>query len=208
MLKIRRPLGRLIFNMGIAIPGKTVFLIETAPRGPFHNSFSIVFQIWWKFHSALIQFINSEVITFELHTWHNSCADMACAKFCSDMVPYNAVTLKPIFHGIWITMEKSFVKQVPEIYKTSSWWPDDTNSQGFVLIHNLMVCSALLLKCALCTVHYIIHSWEPPFVVTLLFLVNIGDLYFSVYAAIKIHQILLKKLHLITLDINTVTHPW
>ena len=25
------PLGRLIFNMGIAIPGKTVFLIETAP---------------------------------------------------------------------------------------------------------------------------------------------------------------------------------
>ena len=34
MLKIRRPLGRLIFNMGIAIPGKTVFLIETAPS-PF-----------------------------------------------------------------------------------------------------------------------------------------------------------------------------
>ena len=32
MLKIRRPLGRLIFNMGIAIPGKTVFLIETAPE--------------------------------------------------------------------------------------------------------------------------------------------------------------------------------
>ena len=31
MLKIRRPLGRLIFNMGIAIPGKTVFLIDTAP---------------------------------------------------------------------------------------------------------------------------------------------------------------------------------
>ena len=31
MLKIRRPSGRLIFNMGIATPGKTVFLIETAP---------------------------------------------------------------------------------------------------------------------------------------------------------------------------------
>ena len=31
MLKIRRPLGRLIFNMGIAIPDKTVFLIETTP---------------------------------------------------------------------------------------------------------------------------------------------------------------------------------
>ena len=35
MLKIRRPLGRLIFNMGIAIPGKTVFLIETAPRSSY-----------------------------------------------------------------------------------------------------------------------------------------------------------------------------
>ena len=37
MLKIRRPLGRLIFNMGIAIPGKTVFLIETAPRCYIEN---------------------------------------------------------------------------------------------------------------------------------------------------------------------------
>ena len=39
MLKIRRPLGRLIFNMGIAIPGKTVFLIETAPWVPQHVNF-------------------------------------------------------------------------------------------------------------------------------------------------------------------------
>ena len=31
MLKIRRPTGRLIFNMGIPIPGKTVFYIETEP---------------------------------------------------------------------------------------------------------------------------------------------------------------------------------
>ena len=38
MLKIRRPLGRLIFNMGIAIPGKTVFLIETAPRTPISGT--------------------------------------------------------------------------------------------------------------------------------------------------------------------------
>ena len=38
MLKIRRPLGRLIFNMGIAIPGKTVFLIETAPCCFWHTN--------------------------------------------------------------------------------------------------------------------------------------------------------------------------
>ena len=41
MLKIRRPLGRLIFNMGIAISGKTVFLIETAPWASHVNGNSI-----------------------------------------------------------------------------------------------------------------------------------------------------------------------
>ena len=44
MLKIRRPLGRLIFNMGIAIPGKTVFLIETAPRVSIYENMDY-FQI-------------------------------------------------------------------------------------------------------------------------------------------------------------------
>ena len=46
MLKIRRPLGRLIFNMGIAIPGKTVFLIETAPRC-FGKTFSALYGLKW-----------------------------------------------------------------------------------------------------------------------------------------------------------------
>ena len=46
MLKIRRPLGRLIFNMGIAIPGKTFFLIETAPRIQYLNAiFNLVLMI-------------------------------------------------------------------------------------------------------------------------------------------------------------------
>ena len=43
MLKIRRPLGRLIFNMGIAIPGKTVFLIETAPWYPMIQLLIVAF---------------------------------------------------------------------------------------------------------------------------------------------------------------------
>ena len=44
MLKIRRPLGRLIFNMGIATPGKTVFLIETAPR---RQGVMVIFHFMW-----------------------------------------------------------------------------------------------------------------------------------------------------------------
>ena len=53
MLKIRRPLGRLIFNMGIAIPGKTIFLIETTPRsaknhyGPGSTRDDSILVDWW-----------------------------------------------------------------------------------------------------------------------------------------------------------------
>ena len=39
MLKIRRPLGRLIFNMGIAIPGKPSFLLRRPP-GLFSHKYS------------------------------------------------------------------------------------------------------------------------------------------------------------------------
>ena len=42
MLKIRRPLGRLIFNMGIAIPGKTVFLIETVYIPRVHENTDVI----------------------------------------------------------------------------------------------------------------------------------------------------------------------
>ena len=72
---------------------------------------------------------NSMVISFRSHpscndvnpmkfcTWRSSCAVGACVKYHSDMIPYNGVTLKPIFHGMWITMEKSIVKWAPEIRK-------------------------------------------------------------------------------------------
>ena len=46
----------------------------------------------------------------KLCTWHDSCAVVACEKFCNDIIPCNGVTLKPIFHRISFTMEKSFVK--------------------------------------------------------------------------------------------------
>ena len=52
MLKIRRPLGRLIFNMGIAIPGKTVFLIETAPW--FYKQMTkTIIDLGWSYGSTV-----------------------------------------------------------------------------------------------------------------------------------------------------------
>ena len=54
MLKIRRPLGRLIFNMGIAIPGKTVFLIETAPWAA-PRRWQRWYIVWPQWYRSLLQ---------------------------------------------------------------------------------------------------------------------------------------------------------
>ena len=55
----------------------------------------------------------SDIIAIKFCTWPNSCVVVACAKCCSGMVPYNGVTVIPIFHRIWSTMEKSFLKWAP-----------------------------------------------------------------------------------------------
>ena len=81
-----------------------------SPETHFRNDFSIVIQIRWEFHSAPSC---TELIAVKFCTWHDSCTVMACAKFCSDIIPYNGVTLKPMFYQIWITMEKIFCEMVP-----------------------------------------------------------------------------------------------
>ena len=66
MLKIRRPLGRLIFNMGIAIPGKTIFLIETAPWT--RNVVSLTLNIAIAFMTA--SFLKNAVHSFLVANIH------------------------------------------------------------------------------------------------------------------------------------------
>ena len=64
MLKIRRPTGRLIFNMGIPIPGKTVFLIETGPR------FRYILSYWnIKFTCSLYNVIMNICIFLIKYAW-------------------------------------------------------------------------------------------------------------------------------------------
>ena len=56
MLKIRRPNGRLIFNMGIPIPGKDGLYIETGPRTlvlSFYTDVVFTLFIWNSTHSTL-----------------------------------------------------------------------------------------------------------------------------------------------------------
>ena len=78
----------------------------------FKNDFSIVFSNSMEI-SVHSQPRCGAVTTMTFCTWHDSRAVAACAKCCSDIVSYNGVTLKSIFHRIWIMMEKSFVKWAP-----------------------------------------------------------------------------------------------
>ena len=59
MLKIRRPLGRLIFNMGIATPGKTVFLIETAPWFSANLVKSLQISLGWEMKYTGVRLLNT-----------------------------------------------------------------------------------------------------------------------------------------------------
>ena len=56
----------------------------------------------------------NKVIVTIFGTWHDSWAVVACAKFCCDVIISNWIRAKWIFHHIWIVMEKSLVKWVPE----------------------------------------------------------------------------------------------
>ena len=80
MLKIRRPLGRLIFDMGIAIPGKTVFLIETAPWNFWflNENVSISIQISLKFvrHGP----INNNPVLVQIMAWRRLGIVIFCDK--------------------------------------------------------------------------------------------------------------------------------
>ena len=81
----------------------------------FHSNSTL--EISFCFHPSC-----GEVIALKFCTWHDS-AVMARAKFYSDMIHYNKITLKPIFPRIWITMEKSFVKWAPGIwYRAGKCW--------------------------------------------------------------------------------------
>ena len=85
--------------------------MESWPRyssvwGPFHwrffhrNSNSMEIS----FHSQLD---SNTVIATKFCTWHDSCAVVACAKICCDLMASNGVMARRSFHRIWIAGEKT-----------------------------------------------------------------------------------------------------
>ena len=98
MLKIRRPLGRLIFNMGIAIPGKTVFLIETAPSSlqcdqtgrpsqyclRFHYIYNIK-HYWQGSGWSNVSFLHCHVVPVKSRSWIPISANNFLIRLSSDL---------------------------------------------------------------------------------------------------------------------------
>ena len=62
------------------------------------------------FHSHLD---SNTMIATKFCTWHDSCAVVACAKICCDLMASNGVTARRTFHRIWIAGIKMLVKQAP-----------------------------------------------------------------------------------------------
>ena len=56
-----------------------------------------------------------EFIVKQICTWHDSIAAIVCAKLCSDAFASNKVTVNQQCDSIWIAMDKSLAKLVPEL---------------------------------------------------------------------------------------------
>ena len=65
----------------------------------------------FSFHSHLN---SNTVIATKFCTWHDSCAVVACAKICCDLMASNGVMTRRSFHRIWIAGKKSLVKRAPD----------------------------------------------------------------------------------------------
>ena len=76
---------------------------------PISWTFFFYRNLNWMEISSCSQPICGVAIAMKFCTWHDSCAAMACTKFCSEMILYNGVILKASLYLIWITMGKSFL---------------------------------------------------------------------------------------------------
>ena len=93
----------------------TGFVCGDQAWAPFHlgffhrnsNSMEILF------HSHLD---SNTVIATTLCTWHDSCAVVACANICCDLITSSGITARRSVHRIWIADKKTLVKRAPELF--------------------------------------------------------------------------------------------
>ena len=108
MLKIRRPNGRLIFNMGIAIPSKTVFLIETAPGSSYSRQPNYIPMIMMDTLSHLHTFNENrltygnvkELVIFKRIDICNWSMETVIVKYVERILLNNSMTCLAVLDGV------------------------------------------------------------------------------------------------------------
>ena len=74
-------------------------------QGPISlNCFSTAIQIWWII--LFCSHLSFNGIATKFCTCHGSCAVVACAKICCDLMDNNWITARGSFHRIWIVSKK------------------------------------------------------------------------------------------------------
>ena len=108
---------------------------QSQNRDPFHERFS-----HRNSNSLEISFCSrpsySEVIAIKFCTWHDSCAVVPCAKFCSGMIPYNINTNFPSdlnYDG------KSFVKRDPVQLPWQCYFRHANMYKSTLILYDLIV---------------------------------------------------------------------
>ena len=94
-----------------------------------------VFPSQFKFNGNFHSHLDSNTaIATKFSTWHNSCAVVAWAKICCNLIASNGIMARRSFHRIWIAGKKTLVKWPPgqhehkwasnsqlSKYKSASW---------------------------------------------------------------------------------------
>ena len=116
------------------------------------------------FHSHLD---SNTVIATKFCTWHDSCAVMACAKICCDLMSGNGITARPSFYRIWIAGKKSG----PRFSWIIATWPAYFNKLIETLIQGTSYGNFLFqgIRVTLHDHHGTSNHWQYYFLLSSLF---------------------------------------
>ena len=153
MLKIRRPLGRLIFNMGITIPGKTIFLIEMAPwllASPRHPW--IWHWLYWACDYLSMLGFNLNHISIK-GPWYtgivNACGKILCNGTLWSLINGDAYDFKQLMKIWWAFKTDYLVAWSPGAFGNIGY-PSETHlkrkSREISFAHNNRIKSVIVLK--------------------------------------------------------------
>ena len=152
--------------------GKRADIDTTLSRVPFHGVFHC------NSNSMEISFCShlswSKVIAMKFSTWHNSCAVVTCAKFCSNMIYYNEDAME--IHSIELELRfKNCSWNEPQASttwkqtifsngfywkKTFIFWKKKNSQRAYEWTYNKSTLLQVMAWCHQAKSHYLSQCWQ------------------------------------------------